>query len=238
MIINLKNNKNLSTNDLRNSYQVQWWYIHEFYTDSLSFAVLSLVNSSLEQTHRGNIAYYLDNQYHTLKNVPSESEFLFGKDLPKKNKNSQSCLVCHKAITCLKWAVINLALIHTHPHLLTPTQTHLHPPTPSIKNVTLTHTHPHLAKKRSHSPTPTHIQPKTGHTHPYPLTPRQKKVTLTHAQPKKVTLPHTHPNPAKKCHNHPHPSTYRQKRTHPPKPNQKTSHPPTPSQEKDIPTQI
>ena len=81
MIINLKNSKNLSTNDLRNSYQVQWWYIHEFYTDSLSFSVLSLVNSSLEQTHRGNIAYYLDNQYHTLKNVPSESEFLFGETI-------------------------------------------------------------------------------------------------------------------------------------------------------------
>ena len=91
MIINLKNSKNLSTNDLRNSYQVQWWYIHEFYTDSLSFAVLSLVNSSLEQTHRGNIAYYLDNQYHTLKNVPSESEFLFGEAITplkcKKKKN-------------------------------------------------------------------------------------------------------------------------------------------------------
>ena len=62
-------NKNLSTNDLRKSYQVQWWYIHEFYTDSLSFAVLSIVNGSLEQTHRDNLAYYLDNQYHTLKNV-------------------------------------------------------------------------------------------------------------------------------------------------------------------------
>ena len=90
MIINLKNSKNLSTNDLRNSYQVQWWYIHEFYTDSLSFAVLSLVNSSLEQTHRGNIAYYLDNQYHTLKNVPSESEFLFGEVItPSKCKKKK-----------------------------------------------------------------------------------------------------------------------------------------------------
>ena len=85
MIINLKNSKNISTNDLRNSYQVQWQYIHELYSDSLSFSVLSLVNSNLEQTHRGNIAYYyLDNQYHTLKNVPSESEFLFGEDLPKR----------------------------------------------------------------------------------------------------------------------------------------------------------
>ena len=63
MIINLKNSKNLSTNDLRNSYQVQWWYIHEFYTGSLSFAVLNLANSSLDQTPRDNIAYYLGNQY-------------------------------------------------------------------------------------------------------------------------------------------------------------------------------
>ena len=84
MIIYLKNSKNLSTNDLRNSYQVQWWYIHEFYTDSLNFDALSLVNSSLEQTHRDNIAYYLDNQYHILNNVLSESEFLFGEDLPKR----------------------------------------------------------------------------------------------------------------------------------------------------------
>ena len=84
MIIYLKNSKNLSTNDLRNSYQVQWWYIHEFYTDSLNFDVLSLVNSSLEQTHRDNIAYYLDNQYHILNNVLSESEFLLGEDLPKR----------------------------------------------------------------------------------------------------------------------------------------------------------
>ena len=83
MIKNFKNSENLSTNDLRNSYQVQWWYIHEFFTDSLSFAVLSLVNSRHEQTHRDNIAYYLGNQYLTLKNVPSESEFLFGEDLPK-----------------------------------------------------------------------------------------------------------------------------------------------------------
>ena len=82
--MNLKNSTHLSPNDLRNSYQVQWWYIHEFYTDSLSFAVLNLVNSSLEQTHRENIAYYLDSQHIGLKNVLSESEFLFGDDLQKR----------------------------------------------------------------------------------------------------------------------------------------------------------
>ena len=79
----MKNSKTIRTNGLRNSYQVTWWYIHEFYTDSLSFAVLNLVNSSLEQTHRENIAYYLHNQHHAFKNVPSESEFLFGEDLQK-----------------------------------------------------------------------------------------------------------------------------------------------------------
>ena len=47
----MKNSQNLSPNDLRNSCQVQWWYIHGFYTNSSSFAALSLVNSSLEQTH-------------------------------------------------------------------------------------------------------------------------------------------------------------------------------------------
>ena len=51
MIINMKNSQNLSPNDLRNSCQVQWWYIHGFYTNSSSFAAPSLVNSSLEQTH-------------------------------------------------------------------------------------------------------------------------------------------------------------------------------------------
>ena len=84
MIINLKNSENLTTHDPRNSYQVKWWYIHEFYAESLSFSVLIFVNSSLEQPHRDNIDYYLDNQHHTIKNVPSESKFLFGFDLPKE----------------------------------------------------------------------------------------------------------------------------------------------------------
>ena len=55
-------------------------------TDSL--ALLSHVNSSLEQTRRDNIAYGLNNRYHALgKNVSSESEFLFGDDLPKRIMN-------------------------------------------------------------------------------------------------------------------------------------------------------
>ena len=81
-LIKLKNNKNLSLNNLRNSIGPM---VHDC-TDSL--ALLSHVSSSLEQTHRDNIAYCLGNQYHALrKNVPSESEFLFGDDLPKRIMN-------------------------------------------------------------------------------------------------------------------------------------------------------
>ena len=82
ILIKLKNNKNLSLNDSRNSIGPM---VHDC-TDSL--ALLSHVSSSLEQTHRNNTAYCLDNQYHTLrKNVPSDSEFLFGNDLPKRIMN-------------------------------------------------------------------------------------------------------------------------------------------------------
>ena len=103
MIINLKNSKNLSTNDLRNSYQVQWWYIHEFYTGSLSFAVLNLANSSLDQTPRDNIAYYLGNQYISyLEKCALWVRISFWWRFTKKNNNSQSCLACHKVITPLK----------------------------------------------------------------------------------------------------------------------------------------
>ena len=56
------------------------------YTDSL--ALLSQVNTDLEQIRRDHIAYCLDNQYHTLrKNVPADSEFLFDDDLPKRIMN-------------------------------------------------------------------------------------------------------------------------------------------------------
>ena len=50
-LINLKNSKNLSLNNLRNSIGPM---VHDC-TDSLAF--LSHVNRSLEQTHRDNIAY-------------------------------------------------------------------------------------------------------------------------------------------------------------------------------------
>ena len=50
-----------------------------------SLALLSHVNSSLEQTCRNNKAFCLDNQYHAIrKNVPSDLEFLFEGNLPKR----------------------------------------------------------------------------------------------------------------------------------------------------------
>ena len=71
-LINPKISKNLSLNNLRNSVGTM---VHDS-TDSL--ALLRHVNSGLEQTCRDNITYFLDNQYHALKNsVPSESEFSF-----------------------------------------------------------------------------------------------------------------------------------------------------------------
>ena len=54
-------------------------------TDSL--ALLSQVNTDLEQ-NRCDIAYCLDNQYQALqKNVPADSESLFSDDLPKRIMN-------------------------------------------------------------------------------------------------------------------------------------------------------
>ena len=55
-------------------------------TDSLT--LLRQVNTDLEQNRRDHIAYCLDNEYHALrKNVPADSEFLFGDDLPKRIMN-------------------------------------------------------------------------------------------------------------------------------------------------------
>ena len=59
--------------------------VHDW-TDSL--ALLSQVNTDLEQNRHDHIAYRLDNLYHTLReNVPADSEFLFGDDLPKRIMN-------------------------------------------------------------------------------------------------------------------------------------------------------
>ena len=81
-LIDLKNNKDVSPNNFRSSLSS---IVHEC-TDSL--ALLSHVNSTIEQNRRDNIAYCLDSQYRSLrKNVPSESEFLFGDDLPKRIMN-------------------------------------------------------------------------------------------------------------------------------------------------------
>ena len=78
----LKNSKSLNAFTLNENLSTM---VHDC-TDSL--ALLSQVNTDLEQNKHDHIAYCLDNQYHTLrKNVPADSEFLFGDDLPKRIMN-------------------------------------------------------------------------------------------------------------------------------------------------------
>ena len=81
-LLELKNSKNLNTTTLnKNSYTM----VHDC-TDSLP--VLSQVNTDLEQNRCNHIAYFPDNQYHALrKNVPADSDILFGDDLPKRIMN-------------------------------------------------------------------------------------------------------------------------------------------------------
>ena len=81
-LLDLKNTKNLNTTTLNKNLSLM---VHDC-TDSL--ALLIQVNTDLDQNRRDHIAYCLDNQYHTLKkNVPTDSEFLFGGDLPKRIMN-------------------------------------------------------------------------------------------------------------------------------------------------------
>ena len=81
-LLELKNSKNLNTTTLNKNLSIM---VHDC-TDSL--ALLSQVNTDLEQDRRDHIAYCLDNQYHALrKNVPADSKFLFGDDLTKKVLN-------------------------------------------------------------------------------------------------------------------------------------------------------
>ena len=95
--MNLKNSKNLSLNNLRSSIGPKVYYC----TDSL--ALISHVNSSLEQTRRDNIAYCLDNQYHVLrKNVPEYlcQNIFFVTIFQKEKRTSpliKSYLVCHQS---------------------------------------------------------------------------------------------------------------------------------------------
>ena len=59
--------------------------VHDW-TDSL--ALLSQVNTDLDQNRRDHIVYCLNNQYHEpRKNVPADSEILFSDDLPRKIMN-------------------------------------------------------------------------------------------------------------------------------------------------------
>ena len=81
-LLELKNSKNLNTTTLSKNLSTM---VHDC-TDSL--ALLSQVNSDFEQNRCDHIAYCLHNQYHALrKNVPADSEFLFGDDLPKRIMN-------------------------------------------------------------------------------------------------------------------------------------------------------
>ena len=77
-LLDLKNSKSFNATTLNKNLST---IVHDC-TDSL--ALLNQVNADLEQNRCDHIAYCLDNQYHTLrKNVPTDSEFLFGDDLPK-----------------------------------------------------------------------------------------------------------------------------------------------------------
>ena len=81
-LLELKNSKNLNTTTRKKNLSTM---VHDC-TDSL--ALLSQVNADLEQNRCDHIAYCLDNQYHTLrKNVPADTEFLFGDDLPRRIMN-------------------------------------------------------------------------------------------------------------------------------------------------------
>ena len=81
-LLELKSSKNLNTTILNKNLSTM---VHDT-TDSV--ALLSQVNSDLEQNRCDHIMYCLDNQYHAQrKNVPADSEFLFSDDLPKRIMN-------------------------------------------------------------------------------------------------------------------------------------------------------
>ena len=81
-LLELKNSKNLNTTTLNKNLSTM---VHDC-TDSL--VLLSQVNTDLDQNRRDHIVYCLDNQYYALgKNVPADSEFLSGDDLPKRIMN-------------------------------------------------------------------------------------------------------------------------------------------------------
>ena len=82
VFLGLKNSKNLNTTTVSQNLSTM---VHDC-TGSL--ALLSQVNTDLQQNRRDHIAHCLHNQCHTLrKNVPADSEFLFGDDLPKTIMN-------------------------------------------------------------------------------------------------------------------------------------------------------
>ena len=81
-LLELKNSKNLNTTTLNKNLSTM---VHDC---TYSLPLLSRVNTDLEQNRRDHITYFPDNQYNALrKNVPTDSEFLFGDDLPKIEMN-------------------------------------------------------------------------------------------------------------------------------------------------------
>ena len=68
-------------------------------------ALLGQVDIDLEQSRCVHIGYCLDNQYHALrKNVPANSEFIFGDDLPERIMN----------VTGNKKTFLHLKLLFNH----------------------------------------------------------------------------------------------------------------------------
>ena len=84
VLLVLKNSKNLNTTTLSQNLSTM---VHDC-TGSL--ALLSQVNTDLEQNRRDHTAHCLDNQYHTLRKKCTcwfKYWFLFGDDLPKTIMN-------------------------------------------------------------------------------------------------------------------------------------------------------
>jgi len=78
-LIKLKNTKNTNTINFKDALGS---IAHEF-TDSI--AMLSQVNTNIEQNRKDSIAFSLGRKYYALrKNVPPESKELFGDDIAKR----------------------------------------------------------------------------------------------------------------------------------------------------------
>ena len=74
--LDLKSNKSSCANDMRKAL------VPVIHICTGSIAILSNVNSGIEENRHENIINCLDSQYHRLtRNVPSDSRWLFGDDI-------------------------------------------------------------------------------------------------------------------------------------------------------------